>query len=220
MHVLLLMFSLGVGGAYAEGPDFESAKKIVMTGNEKGAVACMACHQANGAGNAAAGFPQLAGLNADYFSKQILDYQNLTRINPVMQPIAKGLSESEIKALANYFASLTAVPNEKANLDKLSAKDRKSFELGRRIAESGLWDKGMPACYACHGPSGGGVGSSFPAINNQGKTYLVQQLQAWKKGDRKNDPNQLMASVAKKMTPQEIQAVAEFLSSGLTEAQK
>lgn len=203
--ILLIYFATSVF-AHAESQDFEIAKKIILNGNSKGALACMTCHQANGAGNAAAGFPQLAGMNAAYFSKQIYDYQNLQRVNPIMQPIAKGLDENEIKSLAAYFSSMATIANSSVQTSKAS------FEIGRTIAERGLWAKGMPSCFSCHGPSGRGVGENFPGITTQGKSYLVQQLQAWKKGIRKNDPNQLMATVAKKLTPKEIDAVAEYLS--------
>jgi cytochrome c553 len=208
VKTILLACCLATISAKAQSQDFEIAKKIIASGNNNGALACVACHQENGAGIATAGFPQLAGMNAAYFSKQIYDYQNLQRVNPIMQPIAKGLSEAEIKNLAAYFALLPPVAN--ANV-QLSATN---FELGKAIAKKGMWDKGMPACFACHGPSGRGVGESFPGITNQGKTYLVQQLQAWKTGTRKNDPNQLMATVAKKLTQKEMDSVAEYLSSG------
>lgn len=208
----------GFSSAFAQ--DIEIAKKIIQSGNDKGALACIACHQQNGAGNSAAGFPQLAGMNADYFSKQIYDFQTLQRINPVMQPIAKGLSEAETKSLAAYFASLPSVPNPKMESANLTKNAQSKFDLGKLVAERGLWEKGIPACFACHGPAGRGVGANFPGISNQGKTYLIQQLQAWQKGNRKNDPNQLMLTVAKKLTAKEIEAVSEYLSSGLIEVRK
>lgn len=220
LQMALLVYVLWVGIAQAQSQDFEAAKKIIMSGNDNGAVACMGCHKQNGAGNASAGFPQLAGMNGNYFSKQIADYQKSQRMNPVMQPIAKGLSENDIKNLAAYFASLPSVVSPKVKGEVNSKLSQQNFELGRAIAERGLWEKGIPACFACHGPGGHGVGSSFPAIANQGQTYVIQQLQAWKKGDRKNDPNQLMATVAKKLTPKEIESVAEFLSSGNVEDSK
>ncbi len=211
--ILFVYFATSVF-AHAEPLDFEIAKKIILNGNSKGALACMTCHQQNGAGNSAAGFPQLAGMNAAYFSKQIYDFQNLQRVNPVMQPIAKGLDENEIKNLAAYFASMPVVANPSVQ------SSQSNFELGKTIAEKGLWAKGMPACFSCHGPSGRGVGENFPGISTQGKTYLMQQLNAWKKGTRKNDPNQLMATVAKKLTAKELDSVAEYLSGMKSEVSK
>lgn len=207
IKTILLILCATSSLAQAQSTDFEVAKKIIINGNNKGALACVTCHQENGAGNAAAGFPQLAGMNAAYFSKQMSDYQNLRRINAVMQPIAKGLNENEIKNLAAYFSSLPLVANPSVKVSQ------SNFELGSAIATKGLWDKQMPSCFSCHGPSGRGVGENFPAITSQGKSYIVQQLQAWKKGTRKNDPNELMATVAKKLTQKEMNSVAEYLSS-------
>lgn len=210
--IVLILFFTGAAGA--ESVDLNNAKDLVLKGNSNGALACMACHQENGAGIPLAGFPQLAGLNPVYFVKQINDYKNSLRINPVMQPIAKGLNESELKNLAAYFAAMTPV----ANTEKSTSVQ--IVEEGRLIAERGLWEKGVPACYACHGPDGGGVGEHFPPIQYQGKMYLLQQLQAWKKGTRKNDPNLLMKTVASKLTDKEINAVVEFLSQATTEVKK
>ncbi len=207
MKTILLFYFVTSVYAHAESPDFEVAKKIILKGNGKGALACMTCHQQNGAGNPASGFPALAGMNAAYFSKQIYDFQNLQRINPVMQPIAKGLDENEIMNLSAYFASMPT--NENPSVQS----SQSDFQLGKTIAKNGLWAKGIPSCFSCHGPSGRGVGENFPGITTQGKTYLVRQLQAWKKGTRKNDPNHLMATVAKKLTAKEMNSVAEYLSS-------
>lgn len=214
LKIFLLFYFAISNSAHAQSEDFEIAKKIVASGNNKGAISCVACHQENGAGNAAAGIPQVAGLNSAYFSKQMYDFQNFRRVSSIMQPIAKGLNESEIKNLAAYFFSMPPVVNASVNLPAAN------FELGKSIAERGLWAKGMPSCFSCHGPLGRGVGENFPGITTQGKSYLVQQLLAWKTGLRKNDPNQLMAVVAKKLTQKEIDAVTEFLSSGNLEAKK
>ncbi|MDG0818160.1 c-type cytochrome [Bdellovibrio svalbardensis] len=210
--IILSLFFVSV--ARAESPDLNLAKEIILKGNKTGALACIACHQENGAGIPSAGFPQLAGLSSAYFSKQIYDFKNMLRINPVMQPIAKGLNESEIKSLAAYFSALAPV----ANTEKSTAPQL--VEEGRLIAEKGLWEKGVPACFACHGPEGRGVGDNFPPIVSQGKTYLIQQFQAWKKGTRKNDPNQLMKTVAMKLTDKEINAVANFLGQVTMEVKK
>lgn len=59
----------------------------------------------DGSGNAAAGFPRLAGINAEYLAKQLHDYRDATCNNPVMQPNAKTLSDAEMKVVAACFAT-------------------------------------------------------------------------------------------------------------------
>ena len=39
--------------------------------------------------------------------KQLRDYRNGERDNPIMTPIAKGLAEPDLRPLAAYFASKT-----------------------------------------------------------------------------------------------------------------
>jgi len=49
-------------------------------------------------------------------------------------------------------------------------------------------------------------------LGGQWREYLVKQLTDFKEGTRTNDPASMMANVAKRMTDQEIEAVAEYLS--------
>lgn len=188
--------------------DVKIGREIVMKGiPNQGVVACMSCHKENGEGISASGFPQLAGLNSAYLEKQLQDYKNLMRINPVMQPIAKALKEEDIKNVVAYFASLPMVEMTEVS------KNQKKLKWGQSIAEKGLWNKGVPSCYACHAENAVGVGNYFPRLVYQGKKYLMQQLTDWKKGLRKNDPNQLMKSVAIKLSPQEMDAVTEYIGT-------
>ncbi len=152
-RIFLFIFATSI--AQAEVPDLLAGKELVLKGNSRGAVACMACHKENGEGMSASGFPQLAGLKEAYLKKQLEDYQNLQRVNPVMQPIAKGLNAQEIRNLAAYFASMPSVPQ----VEKYEKAD--VIELGKQIAERGMWSKAVPACFACHGPNAEGVGESF-----------------------------------------------------------
>ena len=77
-------------------------------GAQPGATACVACHGADGMGLAPAGFPRLAGLSADYLSKQLHDFQSGKRVSPVMQPLAKALSDSEITSVTAAIAAMPA----------------------------------------------------------------------------------------------------------------
>jgi cytochrome c553 len=184
----------------------ELGKTLFLQGNQQGAIACMSCHGQKAEGLAAAAYPQLAGMDATYLMKQLADYKAGTRINPVMQPIAQALSGPDAMAVTQYVASLPPVPQPGEKPDAMLLK------RGETIAQIGLWDRTIPACFACHGPDGRGVGSAFPRITQQNKAYLVQQLQAWKSGTRKNDPQSLMSTVARKLSAEEIEAVATYLS--------
>ncbi|MEZ4458555.1 MAG: hypothetical protein R3E66_02275 [bacterium] len=56
--------------------------------------------------NAAAGFPALAGMNAAYLERQLLDMKAAKReINPAMKPIIDGLTDGQIRAASTYYAT-------------------------------------------------------------------------------------------------------------------
>lgn len=203
------LFSLLVGSAAVA--DTVDGQQIVMQGNGKGAVACMACHGADGAGNPAAGFPRLAGLDAGYLQKQLADYKNGTRDNPVMNPNAMSLSDQEAAAAAAYYAA------QRVNAQAPAAEAADRLALGEKLATRGNWDKNVPACFSCHGPGGQGVGAAFPALAGQHAGYIATQIRDWKGGARHNDPQNLMKVVAERLSDDETAAVAAYLA-GLASA--
>jgi cytochrome subunit of sulfide dehydrogenase len=73
------------------------------------AASCAACH-GNG-GNSAAITPTLAGLEAGYFSAQMLAFKDGSRPATVMHHHAKGLNSEEINELATYFSQQKRVAN-------------------------------------------------------------------------------------------------------------
>lgn len=67
---------------------------------------CAGCHGADGLGVGT--FPALAGKDADYLAKQLQAYKSGARLNPMMNVIAKSLSENDITDLAAYYSSMKA----------------------------------------------------------------------------------------------------------------
>lgn len=81
---------------------------IVRHGTANPVQACPYCHLASGMGH-----PQsanLAGLPVQYFLDQIADFKSGARKAPPMDGIAKGLSDEDAKAAAEWFASLKPSP--------------------------------------------------------------------------------------------------------------
>ncbi len=73
------------------------------------AASCAACHGTNG--NAVGVSPVLAGLDATYFTTQMLAFRNGSRTSTVMHHHAKGLKADEINDLAVYFSQQDRVAN-------------------------------------------------------------------------------------------------------------
>ena len=78
---------------------------------EKNVYGCVNFHGERGKGKAPniSQFPVIGGQHRDYIIKELTDLRAGTRSNDpggMMQAIARGLDDTEIKALANYLSSL------------------------------------------------------------------------------------------------------------------
>ncbi|ROM48517.1 cytochrome c4 [Pseudomonas canadensis] len=197
-----------LGNAHA----LEGRKIFAEGGSQPGAMPCVACHGADGAGMAAAGFPRLAGLPAPYVRKQLEDFKGGSRSNPVMQPVANALTDAEIEAVSQALAAMPGpVPQAVYRGDM-------PLNAAQKLAQQGAWERQIPACASCHGPAGTGVGDAFPPLAGQPAVYLAAQLTAWQNGTRHNDPNDLMGHIAKSLTAEEVQGVAQYFASLKLEA--
>ncbi|MGZ8163819.1 MAG: c-type cytochrome [Methylococcaceae bacterium] len=85
------------------------AEKMVEQGDGKRILPpCFVCHGSKGQGEKQ-DIPALAGQQADYFARTLLDYKNGQRHNDIysrMRLIAQQLSDEEIKELALYYQQL------------------------------------------------------------------------------------------------------------------
>lgn len=180
----------------------------IEAGKAKSA-ACSACHTADG--NSVVGiYPKLAGQHEKYLAKQLLDFRKAMQTNgkegrpsAIMGGMAVGLSDEDIKNLAAYYASQT-----------LSPSTAEPNEIGKQLYFSGDLSRGITACAGCHSIDGKGMGQAgFPAIQAQNVDYLKDQLTYFRNGTRANDHNGMMSDIAAKLSDEEIQAVAEFISS-------
>lgn len=186
----------------------QDAAKIATQGNGQGGAPCQSCHQPNGSGQAAAGFPRLAGLNASYLLQQLNAFAKGTRDNPVMKLQADALTDSQRAEMAAYFSQMPPVGTSAAN----AASFPDPAHIGETLATRGRWSKQIPACEQCHGPGGVGVGGSFPPLVGQSANYLATQLKAFRKGSRHNDPMGLMRHLSQSLSDQDIDAVSHWFA--------
>ncbi len=199
---LLLGWSqVGLGAAAQPQGDAATGKGLALT--------CSACHGADG-NSAVPTFPKLAGQGEKYLYKQMIDIRDGNRSVPTMAGQLDGKSDREVANLAAWFASQ---PRGRGQTDpKLQA-------LGEQIYRAGIAERQIPACTACHSPTGSGnAPAGFPALSGQHAQYLAAQLQAYRKGyedpaGRTNDGDtKLMRSVAFELSDLEIEAVASYAS--------
>ncbi|WP_440875157.1 c-type cytochrome [Thalassotalea sp. PLHSN55] len=76
----------------------------VAAGKAKSGV-CAACHGAAGV-SAVPMYPNLAGQKEAYLAKQLKDFKSGARKDPVMAPMAMGLSDEDVANISAYYASL------------------------------------------------------------------------------------------------------------------
>ncbi|MGY0505272.1 c-type cytochrome [Luteimonas sp. e5] len=171
---------------------------------------CVACHGADGAGMPAVGYPRLAGLDGGYMLKQMHDHAQDRRGQTAMTPIAKNLSDEDMQASTAFYAALPPHASDAEAGEALSPEAR---AMAERLATRGDWSRQIPACESCHGPEGIGVGSSFPRLQGQHASYAISTLNAWRKGERANDPLGLMKHVADQLSDDEINALAHYFAA-------
>ena len=160
---LLLLTSLASHAA----PDGDTLMQ--KGGANPAAMPCISCHAPDGKGMAAAGFPRLAGLPADYIRKQLHDFKAGRRQNGVMQPIATALTEEEIDALAGAYAARPRVNVAPQPVDTPPEGS------GAWIALRGAWDRSIPECTLCHGPGGIGVDpSKAPLFSDDERVEMLE----------------------------------------------
>jgi len=164
---------------------------------------CAACHATDG-NSASPANPVLAGQHADYTAKQLANFKSGERKNPVMLGMSAALSPQDMKNLGAYF--------EGQNPKTRAAKNLELVKLGRQIYRGGIMAKGVAACASCHGPDGAGVPAQFPRVAGQFAEYTLAQLQAFRLGERTNDPNQMMRVISARLSDQEIKAVSEYIA--------
>ena len=169
-----------------------------------GVLACATCHGERGEGGPA--FPPLAGNGASYLLGQLNHFANGSREQPVMHPIAKGLNAQQRADVAAFYAGL---PHPQSPVTQRQAPATPQ-QAGAWLVQRGRWSDGIPACAQCHGPDGLGVGEHFPAISGLNAAYMQNQISAWQAGKRPPGPLQLMSTVAQKITPDDITAVAAY----------
>lgn len=166
------------------------------------AVVCQACHGANG-NSANPQWPSLAGLGADYIAEQLQNFKEGKRNNPVMMPIAAPLSPQDMQDLGAYFDSL---PNTGLEADP------SYWQAGQKLYRGGDKAGGIPACMACHGPTGAGnEPAKFPALRGQHSEYLVKQLNDYVSGARPPGPGGIMPVIAKRLSPEEMRNLASYV---------
>lgn len=202
-------------------PGYEAAAPIAeITGSEKGVreveERCARCHGLDGRGRGIGAFPRLAGQHAAYLFHSLRAYADGRRQSGVMAPVARGMTEREMREFATYYAGLdpaVGTHGESGDLPVDSA-DTGAVARGRIIAHRGIPSQKVPACVECHGPTEPHPRSEYPMLAGQYPEYLRLQLELFAAGHRGGSAwSHLMHEVGPRLTAEQRRDVAAYYGS-------
>jgi cytochrome c553 len=206
----LALLAATLSHAQTAAPDNPFSTGKVENGASKTAV-CTACHGPEG-NSANPEWPRLAAQSAVYIAEQLKLFKTQVRANPVMMPMASGLSDQDVDDVAVYYQAQT--------LQGLEA-DPSYWKAGQALYNRGDRARNIPACAACHGPGGrGNLAAGYPALRAQQSVYVVKQLTDYATGARypgAKNPAQpsrngaMMLTIAKRLTAEDMRNVASYV---------
>ncbi len=132
---------------------------------------CAGCHGPNGV-SAGPATPSIAGMSRDYFIESMHAYAAGDRPSTIMMRIAKGYSDADIEAMADYFSK------QKFNSAPQQA-DAKLSTVGKK-----LHDK---YCEKCHSEGGSLAEDDSGILAGQWRPYLQYNLHDFLSGNRDMD---------------------------------
>lgn len=173
------------------------------TAGESKSEPCAACHGPDG-NSLVPEWPKLAGQNAAYISGQLAAFKSGAREDVNMNSITASLSEQDMEDLGAYYAG---------QIVEIGAADPDLVDAGQALYRGGNAVTGVPACMACHGPSGAGnPAAGYPALSGQHAAYTAKQLRAYRSESRSTDTAAVMRTIAGRLSEAEIDAVASYIA--------
>lgn len=159
---------------------------------------CSACHGENGVPAAQAfPVPVIWGQNLGYLFFQLRDFKSGARKSEQMTPIAQGLEQSDLMALAQYFSKKTW-----PNLQQPQPNGEITAQA-QRVSASVV-------CTSCHQEGFKGEGTQ-PRLAGQARAYLQKTMTDFQSGARGNNPG--MSGFMKGLTEPDIAALAAWLAA-------
>lgn len=158
---------------------------------------CVACHGSKGEGNATLNAPAIAGQDAAYLERQLLNFRNRRRgahqadtFGAQMQASATAIGDdAAVAKVARYIASLP----KSANASRASG----NLHNGNNLYQG--------KCGACHGTTAeGNPALKAPRLAGLDGSYIKRQFAHFRDGvrgtDPKDTPGRQMAMMAKTVT--------------------
>jgi len=199
--IALASVALSLSGV-AHGAEAPAATKPdLAAGEAKAAAVCVACHATDGSRGQPA-YPILQGQHPEYLIKQLTEFKEGKRKDPVMTGIAAALTPEDIRNVSHFYAGKRAKDG--------AAKNKDLVAIGEKIYRGGIAKKGVAACASCHSPNGAGLPVQYPRLGGQHSDYTKSQLVAFRQGERGNSVQ--MTAIAANLSDKEIEALSDYIA--------
>ena len=197
----LLQFAFGLS-LLVSVPAFAAGDAVAGQGK---AAVCAACHGADG-NSIVPNWPKIAGQHTMYLERQLDLIKNGNRPVPEMTGIVMTLSGQDMADLAAFFSAQTT---------SAGLADEALVATGEQLYRGGNSETDIPACMSCHGPVGeGNPLSGYPSLAGQHSVYSEKMLTGFRAGSMWGDDDsnsKIMTDVAKRLTDDEIKALAGYI---------
>jgi cytochrome c553 len=172
-------------------------------------VPCTSCHGKEGRAAADGYHPRIAGKPAGYLYNQLVNFREGRRRYGPMVYLVDHLGDAYLREIAGHFAALELPYPPPAPVNA----SVEQLQRGRELATNGDPARRLPACTQCHGVALTGVAPAIPGLLGLPRDYLSAQLGAWANGQRRAHAPDCMADVARRLSADEVSAVAAWLAS-------
>ncbi len=156
---------------------------------------CYSCHGTDGV-SVGHSMPSIAGLPEQYLKTVMMEWKTGKRSSANMTRLISGYSDEEIAGLAAYFAKMKWTPVPQSASAALLAK-------GKEVASK---------CEDCHGATGKSDDAETPSLNGQWAKYMELELDKYR-DDGFTMPHKKMTKVARKLSQEEVDAVAAYFAA-------
>lgn len=158
---------------------------------------CAACHGMDGKSSVAE-IPRLAGQQAGFITLQMILFREGIRQVPAMQAPTEKLSDTDVEAVAAYFASLPSTPPEDG-----TPRDAALMARGQAISAA-------RNCGVCHLPNYAGR-AQMPRLTHQHEAFLAHTMAEYRDGKRVGIDTQMNGAV-QGLSDADIAALAHYLA--------
>lgn len=161
------------------------------------ALPCNGCHGAEGVSSGTS-IPSIAGQDAEFMTRVMLEYKQGKRSATIMDRIAKGYKEYELRKIARYFS-------------------RKPWRSSKGPHQTELLERGRTLhrqhCAECHEDMGRYRDQDVPRIAGQPPRYLYAQMALYRDGVENLPQPSEMADKMALIDETDMRALAQLYSS-------